>query len=90
MAMDRRLLACGEWRRPCRLAGIDPEQTSRDIRCQRRIDMSLGTILIVVLLLMLLGVLPTWSHSANWGYLPSGGLGLLLVVLVVLVVVGRI
>jgi hypothetical protein len=52
--------------------------------------MSLGTILIVVLLLMLLGVLPTWSHSASWGYLPSGGLGVLLVVVVVLLVTGRI
>jgi hypothetical protein len=52
--------------------------------------MPLSTILIVVLLLMLMGVLPTWSHSANWGYLPSGGLGVLLVVIVVLVVVGRI
>lgn len=52
--------------------------------------MSLSTILIVVLLLMLLGVLPNWSHSANWGYLPSGGLGVLLVVIIVLAVVGRI
>jgi hypothetical protein len=52
--------------------------------------MSLGTILIVILLLMLFGVLPTWSHSANWGYLPSGGIGLVLVVLVVLVVLGRV
>jgi len=52
--------------------------------------MSLSTILIVVLVLMLLGVLPTWSHSASWGYLPSGGLGVLLVVIIVLAVVGRI
>ena len=52
--------------------------------------MSLGTILIIVLLLMLLGVLPTWSHSANWGYLPSGGLGVLLVILIVMAVAGRI
>ena len=52
--------------------------------------MPLSTILIVVLVLMLLGVLPTWSHSASWGYLPSGGLGVLLVVIIVLAVVGRI
>lgn len=52
--------------------------------------MSLSIILIIILMLMLLGVLPTWSHSANWGYLPSGGLGVLLVVLIVLVVAGRI
>jgi len=45
---------------------------------------------IIVLLLMVLGVLPTWPHSASWGYLPSGGLGVLLVVIVVLAVVGRI
>lgn len=90
MSMDRGVLACSEWRRPWQLAGVDPTLTMREIRRLRRTAMSLGTILIIILLLMLLGVLPTWSHSANWGYLPSGGLGLLLVVLVVLVVVGRI
>jgi hypothetical protein len=50
----------------------------------------LGTILIVVVLLMLLGALPRWSHSRQWGYFPSGGLGLVLVVLVILLVLGRI
>jgi hypothetical protein len=50
----------------------------------------LGTILIVLLVLMLLGVLPTWSHSRNWGYGPSGGLGLIVIVLVVLLLMGRI
>ncbi len=52
--------------------------------------MNLGTILIIILLLMLLGVLPTWPHSASWGYYPSGGLGLVLVILLVLVLLGRI
>jgi Protein of unknown function (DUF3309) len=52
--------------------------------------MGLGTILIIVLLLMLVGVLPTWPHSSSWGYYPSGGLGLVLVVVLVLVVLGRI
>ena len=52
--------------------------------------MSIGTILIVILLLAVLGVIPTWGHSANWGYLPSGGLGVLLLIVVVLVVTGRI
>jgi Protein of unknown function (DUF3309) len=52
--------------------------------------MSIGTILIIVLLLMLVGVLPTWSHSSSWGYFPSGGLGLVLVVVIVLLVAGRI
>jgi hypothetical protein len=50
----------------------------------------LGTILIVILILMLLGAMPTWGHSRNWGYGPSGGLGLLVIVLVVLLVTGRI
>jgi hypothetical protein len=50
----------------------------------------LGTILIVVLILMLLGALPTWGHSRNWGYGPSGGVGLLVLVLVILLVTGRI
>ena len=52
--------------------------------------MSIGLILLIVLILMLLGAVPTWGHSRNWGYGPSGGLGLLLVVVLVLVVMGRI
>jgi hypothetical protein len=50
----------------------------------------LGTILLIVLILMLLGALPTWPHSRSWGYYPSGGLGLLVVILVVLLLLGRI
>jgi len=50
----------------------------------------LGTILIVLLVLMLLGAFPTWPHSRNWGYAPSGGLGLVLVILVILLLLGRI
>lgn len=50
----------------------------------------LGTILIVILILMLLGALPTWGHSRNWGYFPSGGLGLVVLILVVLLLMGRI
>lgn len=52
--------------------------------------MSIGTILIIVLLLMLIGVLPTWPHSASWGYFPSGGIGLVLIILLVLLLLGRI
>jgi hypothetical protein len=52
--------------------------------------MSLGTILLIVLILFLVGALPTWSHSASWGYLPSGGIGLVLVVVLVLLVMGRL
>jgi len=50
----------------------------------------MGTILIVVLVLLLVGALPTWSHSQNWGYFPSGGLGLVLLILLVLVLTGRL
>ena len=50
----------------------------------------LGTVLVVILLLALLGALPRWSHSRNWGYYPSGGLGLVLVVVLVLLLIGRI
>ena len=52
--------------------------------------MSLGTILLVVLILMLIGAFPAWPHSRSWGYYPSGGLGLLLVILVALLLLGRI
>ncbi|QDQ27670.1 DUF3309 domain-containing protein [Chitinimonas arctica] len=52
--------------------------------------MSLGTLLLIVLILVLIGAFPTWPHSRNWGYGPSGGLGLVVVVLVVLVLMGRI
>lgn len=52
--------------------------------------MSLGTILLIVLILLLIGAIPTWGHSRNWGYGPSGGLGLVLLVVVVLMVMGRI
>ncbi len=50
----------------------------------------LGTVLIVVLILMLVGALPRWGYSRNWGYFPSGGLGTVLVILVILVLLGRL
>jgi len=52
--------------------------------------MSLGTILLIVLILMLIGVIPTWPHSKGWGYAPSGVLGLLLVIVIVLLLMGRL
>jgi len=52
--------------------------------------MSLGTILLIVLVLLLIGAIPTWSHSRSWGYAPSGGVGLLLVIVVVLLLMGRL
>jgi len=50
----------------------------------------LGPILLVIIILFLLGALPTWPHSRNWGYYPSGGFGLVLIVLIVLLLAGRI
>ena len=52
--------------------------------------MTLGTLLLVLLILMLLGALPTWPHSKNWGYYPSGGLGLVVLILIILLLLGRI
>ena len=52
--------------------------------------MSLGTILLIVLVLILLGVIPTWPHSRGWGYTPSGVLGVILIVVIVLLLMGKL
>ncbi|MFM9880307.1 MAG: DUF3309 family protein [Burkholderiaceae bacterium] len=52
--------------------------------------MSLGTLVLILLILVLIGAIPSWGHSRNWGYGPSGGLGLVVVVLLVLLVMGKI
>lgn len=52
--------------------------------------MSLGMILLIVVILILIGAIPSWPHSRNWGYGPSGGIGLVLVILLVLVLLGKI
>ena len=52
--------------------------------------MSVGTILLIVLVLILVGALPTWPHSRNWGYYPSGGLGLVVLILLILVLMGKL
>lgn len=52
--------------------------------------MGLGTILLIILILLLIGAIPSWPHSRQWGYGPSGGLGLVLIVVVVLILMGRI
>ncbi|WP_263770265.1 DUF3309 domain-containing protein [Propionivibrio soli] len=52
--------------------------------------MSLGTILLIVLILVLIGVIPSWPHSRAWGYGPTGGVGLVLVIVIVLLLMGRI
>jgi len=53
-------------------------------------NIMLGTVLLIVLILLLLGALPTWPHSRSWGYYPSGGLGLVLVILLILFLLGRL
>ena len=50
----------------------------------------LGTVLLVILILLLIGALPRWPHSSNWGYYPSGGIGLIVVILIILLLMGRI
>ncbi len=52
--------------------------------------MSVGTILLIILILFLVGALPTWPHSSGWGYYPSGGLGIVLIIVVVLLLTGRL
>jgi hypothetical protein len=50
----------------------------------------MGTILLIILILLLIGALPSWPHSKSWGYLPSGGLGLVLIIVIVLLLMNRI
>ncbi|MBK8817261.1 MAG: DUF3309 domain-containing protein [Methylococcaceae bacterium] len=52
--------------------------------------MSLSTLVLIIVILMLIGVFPTWPHSRNWGYRPTSGLGLILIILIVLILMGRI
>lgn len=50
----------------------------------------MGTVLLIILILLLVGALPTWPYSSGWGYYPSGGLGLILLILIILLIMGRI
>jgi hypothetical protein len=52
--------------------------------------MSIGTILLIIVILLLIGAIPTWPHSRSWGYGPSGGLGLVLLILLILLLLGKI
>jgi hypothetical protein len=66
-------------------------ETPRYRAVDQRAEFSmLGTILLVILILLLLGALPTWGYSSGWGYYPSGGLGLILLIVIILLVLGRI
>ena len=55
-----------------------------------RHDMSIGTILLIIVVLLLIGAIPAWPHSRGWGYGPSGGLGLVLIILLILFLLGKI
>jgi hypothetical protein len=55
-----------------------------------RVTMSIGTILLIILVLLLIGALPTWPYSSSWGYYPSGGLGTILIIVIILILLGRI
>jgi hypothetical protein len=65
-----------------------PGNVSR--RNERSGNMTIGTVLLVLLILFLVGALPTWPHSKNWGYYPSSGLGLVVLILLILVLTGRL
>lgn len=67
-----------------------PLDTAKSGRDTKESNVGLGTILIIILILALIGALPSWGYSRSWGYFPSGGLGLVLVILLVLVLMGRI
>lgn len=82
-----------------RLRGLLPPAKSGPIAARRTNARAVGelerignmlTVLVVILLLMALGALPTWPHSRGWGYYPSGGLGLVVIILVILLLMGRI
>jgi len=74
-------------RRKCRWSG---EQNNYELDSRKKEQPMIGTVLIVLLILALLGVFPRWSHSRNWGYAPSGGIGMVLLIVVVLVLLGRL
>ena len=87
--------ANGMPRRPARRAVISRGETLNQHRLRAPGDFengekNMGTILLIVLILLLVGALPTWPYSNSWGYYPSGGLGLVVVVLLVLVLLGRV
>jgi hypothetical protein len=73
------------WRAAGSLSGNAP--TGLDAR---RNEMSLGFIVLIILILMLIGAIPSWPHSQGWGYGPSGGIGLVLLIVVVLLLMGRL
>lgn len=89
------LLSSGTKWSGCRVRSVAPMSEPRPrplvVRPnQNRSGMMLGTIVIIILVLALIGALPTWGHSRNWGYAPSGGLGLIVLILIILLLLGRL
>lgn len=74
----------------CRTGQRAPEQSVHLFQHEKGNTMSISLILLIILILILIGVLPTWGHSRSWGYGPSGGVGLVVVILLVLLLMGRI
>jgi hypothetical protein len=74
----------------CHAHGTSPPRVALPGGVDRNEEPMLGTILIILLILLLVGALPTWPYSTGWGYYPGGGIGLILIIVLVLVLVGRI
>jgi hypothetical protein len=72
------------------VATVGKKRTEHETFGQWEYEMSLGMILLIVVILMLVGAIPSWPHSRSWGYGPSGGLGLVLLIVIVLVVLGKV
>jgi hypothetical protein len=77
------------FRRKRKAAGTESPGHTEENELEKE-QIMLGTVLIVLLIMALLGVLPRWSHSRDWGYAPTGGVGLVIIIVVVLLLVGRI
>ena len=85
MACNLLLLIPTVIKTPCIGLGVEGQETLTQLRIAM-----LGTILLVILILMVVGAAPTWPHSRNWGYYPSGGIGLILLILLILVLIGQV
>jgi Protein of unknown function (DUF3309) len=79
--------ACSGKRSGCKAGGIHQPSIKDGVRKE---DEMLGTVLLIIVILMLVGTLPTWPHSSTWGYYPSGGLGLILLIVLILLLTGRL
>lgn len=81
--LDPSFVIQGRAGEPRRMPSVSHPPQSREVRM-------LGTILLILLILLLIGALPTWGHSRSWGYAPSGTLGIIVIILLILVLTGRI